>query len=62
MFLNNEDLIYSNKIIKIKKKPEDRIIVITSKYIYNLKGKKYRRNMNICVKKHFNPKLIFNVN
>jgi len=47
MFLNNEDLIYSNKIIKIKKKPEDRIIVITSKYIYNLKGKKYRSKIDI---------------
>ena len=40
IILKNEDLIFSNKITKIKKNTaEDRIIVLTTKFLYNLRGK-----------------------
>ena len=48
IILKNEDLIFSNKITKIKKNTaEDRIIVLTTKYLYNLRGKKVRSKIDI---------------
>ena len=48
IILQNEDLLYSNKITKIKKNiAEDRVIVLTNKFLYNLKGKKYRSKIDI---------------
>ena len=48
MILKNEDLLFSNKITKIRKNTaEDRIIVLTTKFLYNLKGKKYRSKIDI---------------
>ena len=39
IILKNEDLIFSNKITKIKKNTaEDRVIVLTTKFLYNLRG------------------------
>ena len=46
--LNGEELIFSNKITKIKKNTEeDRIIVLTDKKLYNFKGKKCRSKIEI---------------
>jgi hypothetical protein len=46
--LSNEELAFSDKITKIKKKlAEDRTIVITNKYVYNFKGKKYRSKIDM---------------
>ena len=48
IILNNEELLFSNSITKIKKNTaEDRIIALTNKYLYNLKGKKYRSKIDI---------------
>ena len=48
IILKNEDLLFSNKITKIRKNvAEDRIIVLTNKFLYNLKGKKYRSKIDI---------------
>ena len=48
IILQNEDLIFSNKITKIKKNTtEDRVIVLTTKYLYNLRGKKVRSKIDI---------------
>ena len=48
IILNNEELLYSNRITKIKKNTaEDRIIVLTNKFLYNLKGKKCRSKIDI---------------
>ena len=48
IFLNNEELLFSNSITKIKKNTaEDRVIVISNKFVYNLKGKKYRSKIDI---------------
>ena len=48
IILNNEELLFSNSITKIKKNTaEDRVIALTNKYLYNLKGKKYRSKIDI---------------
>ena len=48
IILNNEDLLFSNQITKIKKNTaEERVIVLTNKFLYNLKGKKYRSKIDI---------------
>lgn len=60
----------SKKIINLREYGLDKTINLSNKVkMYdNLllndggKGKEYRRNMDICVKKHFIPKLIFTVN
>ncbi len=46
--LSNEELVFSSEIQKLKKNLiEDRIIVITNKYVYNYKGKKCRSKIDI---------------
>ena len=48
ILLPNETIIFSNKVQKIRKRAEEeRIIVLTDRYIYNLKGKKYRNKVDI---------------
>ena len=48
IILNNEELLFSNQITKIKKNTaEERVIVLTNKFLYNLKGKKYRSKIDI---------------
>ena len=48
LMLDNEEFLFSYSITKIKKNTaEDRIIVITNKFIYNLRGKKYRSKIDI---------------
>ena len=48
IILQNEELLFSNRITKIKKNTaEDRVIVLTNKFLYNLKGKKYRSKIDI---------------
>ncbi len=48
IILNNEDLLFSCQITKIKKNvAEERVIVLTTKFLYNLKGKKYRSKIDI---------------
>ena len=42
ILLPNEDVLYSNKIKKLRKNvQEDRVIVLTDRFIYNLKNKKF---------------------
>lgn len=46
--INGEELIFSNKITKIKKNTEEeRVIILTDKKLYNFKGKKYRSKIEI---------------
>lgn len=48
ILLPNEDILYSNKIQRIKKNvAEERIIVLTDRYVYNLRNKKYRNKVDI---------------
>ena len=48
VLLPNEDIIFSNKIQKIRKNTqEERIILLTNRYLYNIKGKKYRNKVDI---------------
>ena len=48
VLLPNEEILYSNKIKKIKKgAEEERIIVLSDRYIYDVKGKKYRYKVDI---------------
>ena len=48
ILLPNEDILYSNKIQRIKKNvAEERIIVLTDRYLYNLRNKKYRNKVDI---------------
>lgn len=40
ILLPNEDVLYSNKIKKLRKNvQEDRVIVLTDRFVYNLKNK-----------------------
>ena len=48
ILLPNENILFSNKIQRIKKNvAEDRIIVLTDRYLYNLRNKKYRNKADI---------------
>ena len=48
IFSPKETILFSNKIIKIRKNvEEDRIIVITDLFLYNLKKKKYNNKVDI---------------
>ena len=48
ILLPNEDVLYSNKIKKLRKNvQEDRVIVLTDRFIYNLKNKKLRNKADI---------------
>ena len=48
VLLPNEDILFSNKIFKIRKNvEEERVILLTNRYLYNIKGKKYRNKVDI---------------
>ena len=48
ILLPNEDVLYSNKIKKMKKNhQEDSVIVLTDRYVYNLKNKKLKNKADI---------------
>ena len=48
ILLPNEDILYSNKIKKMKKNhSEDFVIVLTDRYVYNLKNKKVKNKADI---------------
>ena len=48
ILLPNEVIIYSNKIQRVRKGAlEERIILLTDRYLYNLKGRKYRNKVDI---------------
>ena len=48
ILLPNEVIIYSNKIQKVRKGSlEERVILLTDRYLYSLKGRKYKNKVDI---------------
>ena len=48
IFSSNESILFSNKITKIRKNTEeDRIIVITDLFLYNLRNKKFSNKIDL---------------